>query len=254
MKQWYEKLWENFGKGYDQEPFTQGTIGECDFLEKELNYDRSLEIIDVGCGTGRHTIELTKRGYSVTGIDLSEAQLRRAREKAKEQNLQIEFFRHDARDLPFDHQFDAAIMLCEGAFPLMETDEMNFQILRSVTKALKRGGKFIFTTLNGLYPLVRFKALYGKPGAQGEGEAAAGGSFDLLTMRERSILDFIDDDGRQQRVEVEERYYLPSEITWLLKSLGYRRVEIFGVTLGAFSRDEPLTPDHFEMLVVAEKE
>ena len=138
MKQWYEKLWENFGKGYDQEPFTQGTIGECDFLEKELNYDRSLEIIDVGCGTGRHTIELTKRGYSVTGIDLSEAQLRRAKEKAKEQNLQIEFFRHDARDLPFDHQFDVAIMLCEGAFPLMETDEMNFQILRSVTKALKR--------------------------------------------------------------------------------------------------------------------
>ena len=49
--------------------------------------------------------------------------------------------------------FDAAIMLCEGGFPLMETDEMNFEILKNVTKSLNDKGKFIFTTLNGLFPL-----------------------------------------------------------------------------------------------------
>ena len=139
MKQWYETLFENYAEGYDKEPFTQGTKGECDFIERELNFDKSLKIIDVGCGTGRHAIELSKRGYSVTGIDLSEAQLRRAREKAEKENLKVEFLRHDARCLPFEAQFDAAIMLCEGAFPLMETDEMNFEILRNVTKALKPG-------------------------------------------------------------------------------------------------------------------
>ena len=83
--QWYEKLFENYAEQYDKESFTQGTIGECDFIEKELNYDKSLRVIDIGCGTGRHTIELTKRGYSVTGIDLSEAQLKRAREKASQE-------------------------------------------------------------------------------------------------------------------------------------------------------------------------
>ena len=152
-KQWYQTLFENYAKTYDKESFTQGTTGECDFIELELNHNKSLKILDVVCGTGRHSIELTKRGYTVTGIDFSESQLARAREKATRENLKIDFQKHDARDLPFNKEFDLAIMLCEGGFPLMETDEMNFEILKNVTKSLKDNAKFIFTTLNGLFPL-----------------------------------------------------------------------------------------------------
>jgi ubiquinone/menaquinone biosynthesis C-methylase UbiE len=101
-------------KKYDAENFTHGTIGECDFIEQELKYNKSLKILDVGCGTGRHVIELTKRGYSATGIDLSESQLQRAKEKAKLNNLIIDFLQQDARNLPFNQEFDLAIMLCEG--------------------------------------------------------------------------------------------------------------------------------------------
>ena len=90
-KQWYESLFENYGKKYDAENFTQGTTGECDFIENELNFDKSVKILDVGCGTGRHSIELTKRGYNVTGIDLSVTQLERAKEKAASENLKINF-------------------------------------------------------------------------------------------------------------------------------------------------------------------
>ncbi|KAB3548014.1 MAG: class I SAM-dependent methyltransferase, partial [ANME-2 cluster archaeon] len=153
MKQWYESLFENYGKKYDDENFTQGTIGECNFIEKEIDFNKSLKIIDIGCGTGRHSIELARRGYKVTGIDLSESQLARAKEKAKAQNLQIDFQKHDARKLPFKNEYDLAIMLCEGAFSLMETDEMNYEILRNATNSLKAAGKLIFTTLNGLFPL-----------------------------------------------------------------------------------------------------
>jgi 2-polyprenyl-3-methyl-5-hydroxy-6-metoxy-1,4-benzoquinol methylase len=152
-KQWYESLFENYGQKYDGEHFTQGTLGECDFIETELGLDKTLKILDVGCGTGRHSIELSKRGYTVTGIDLSETQLARAREKAEKEHLSIDFVKHDARNLPYQKEFDIAIMLCEGGFPLMETDELNFEILRSVSNALKQKGKFIFTTLNGLFPL-----------------------------------------------------------------------------------------------------
>ena len=146
-----------------------------------------------------------------------------------------------------------AIMLCDGAFPLMETDEMNFEILESATKALKSPGKLIFTSLNGLYPLFRLVSSSREPGATQEDVDEPRSQFDLMTMRERYVMTYIDDDGREQQVEANERYYLPCEITWLLKSLGYKKIDILGATLGAFSREEELTPEHFEMLVVTEK-
>ncbi len=100
MKQWYESLFENYARKYDKEPYVQGTAGECDFIEEEIGRDKSLKIIDIGCGTGRHAIELTKRGYNVTGIDFSGNQIKRAREKAEEAGVRIDFQIQDARKLP----------------------------------------------------------------------------------------------------------------------------------------------------------
>lgn len=253
MKKWYESLFENYGKTYDKECFVQGTLGECDFIEQELAYNKSLKIIDVGCGTGRHSIELTKRGYNVTGIDLSDSQLARAREKANQSGLKIDFRKHDARNLPFDSEFDAAIMLCEGGFPLMETDEMNFEILKNVTKALKNKGKFIFTTLSGLFPLFNSIEKFCSSSGDGGNTTYRSNSFDLMTFRSHSVNVFEDDSGNKRELECNERYYVPSEITWLLKTLGYKKIDIFGAKLGAFSRKDKLTAEDFEMLVVAEK-
>jgi len=253
MKQWYEKLFDNYGEKYDEEIFTQGTVAECDFIEKELNYNKSLKIIDVGCGTGRHSIELSQRGYQVTGIDLSDSQLKRAREKAKMKNIKIEFLRYDARNLPFQKQYDVAIMLCEGGFPLMETDEMNFEILKNVTKSLKDSAKFIFTTLNGLFPLYNSINDFHSSDGSKEGAKYNSTGFDLMTFRDHNITTFTDDAGNEHNLECNERYYVPSEITWLLKTLGFKKVEIFGAKLGAYSRDDKLTTEDYEMLVVAEK-
>ena len=252
-KQWYESLFENYGQKYDSESFTQGTIGECDFIENELSHNKSVTILDVGCGTGRHSIELTKRGYSVTGIDYSESQLARAIEKAEIQGLTIDFQQQDARNLTFKNEFDVAIMLCEGGFPLMETDEMNYKILQSVTNSLKEQGKLIFTTLNGLFPLYHsveeFCSL-----ASTEGNATyRSNTFDLMTFRDHNITEIEDDFGNRKTLECNERYYVPSEITWLLKTLGYKKIDIFGARLGQFSRSHKLTTEDFEMLIIAEK-
>ena len=252
MKQWYEQLFENYGKKYDSESYTHGTVGECDFLEKELAFNKSLKILDVGCGTGRHAIELTKRGYLVTGIDLSESQLKRAKEKAEANSLVIDFQQQDARNLPFDREFDVAIMLCEGGFPLMETDEMNYEILKNVTKSLKPQAKLIFTTLNGLFPLYHSVSEFVSSAAEEGNSTLSNSTFDLMTFRDNNIVEFEDDSGNKKTLECNERYYVPCEITWLLKSLGYTRIDIFGARLGAFSREHKLTTKDFEMLVIAE--
>lgn len=253
MKQWYEKLFENYSKKYDNESFTQGTLGECNFIENELNFNKSIKIMDIGCGTGRHTIELTKRGYIVTGIDLSESMLKRARQKAEEQNLKIDFQKQDARNLPFKNEFDLAIMLCEGGFPLMETDEMNFQILNSVSNSLKPRGKFIFTTLNGLFPLFHSVQDFLEKETKNDAAEYSENKFDLMTFRDHNITSIVDDSGNKIELKCNERYYVPSEITWLLKSLSFKTIDIFGAKLGAFSRNDKLTTEDFEMLVVAEK-
>jgi len=253
MKQWYEELFENYGRKYDNENFAQGTIKECDFIEQEIGYNQSLKILDLGCGTGRHSIELAKRGYSLTGIDLSKSLLERAFEKANEQNVKIDFIQADARELNFSEEFDIVIMLCEGAFPLMETDEMNFQILKNASNALKSKGKIIFTTLNGLFPLYHSVEEFCASGTDEGNATYHGNTFDLMTFRDFNITIVEDDFGNKKELKCNERYYVPSEITWLLKSLNFSTIDIFGAKLGAFSRNDKLTTEDFEMLVIAQK-
>ncbi|MCU0612286.1 MAG: class I SAM-dependent methyltransferase, partial [Candidatus Eisenbacteria bacterium] len=212
---WYEELFTNYARTYDREPYTQGTNGEVDFIEGEIGGNRACRILDIGCGTGRHTIELARRGYDVTGIDLSPTQLARAREKAREAGVRVRFRKADARRLRFHDEFDVVIMLCEGAFPLMETDDENYAILAHAAAALRSPGAFILTTLNALFPLFHsVKDFINEQGASGR---SLENRFDLLTFRDHSTFEVTDDDGVRKTLTCNERYYAPSEMTWLLR-------------------------------------
>jgi hypothetical protein len=135
----------------------------------------------------------------------------------------------------------------------METDEMNYQILRNAAAALKPGGKFIFTTLNGLFPLFHsVKEFLASQTEDGNAEYDKN-TFDLMTFRDHNVTTVEDDSGQKKELQCNERYYVPSEITWLLKSLGFRDIAIHGAAIGAFTRDDELTTEDFEMLVIAEK-
>ena len=251
MTRWYETLFANFGKTYDKECFTQGTVGEVDFVERELEGDRSKRILDIACGTGRHAIELTKRGYHVVGFDLSEGQLRLAREKAAAAGVSVEFQQRDATLPHFHEEFDAALMFCEGAFPLMETDEKNFAILQHAAAALRGGGKLLLTTLNALFPL--FHSVKDFLDAKESGAAAERATFDLMTFRNRAEFTITDDAGLSHTIETDERFYTPAEMSWLLHTAGFVKAGVYGCHTGQFSREHVLTTDDFEMLVVAEK-
>ena len=251
MKQWYEELFANYSNQYDRQEFAAGTLGEVDFIESEIEHDRHCRILDIGCGTGRHSTELARRGYSVVGVDLSESMLAKAQSKARTSGVAVEFIQADARHLQFVEEFNLAIMLCEGAFPLMQTDEMNFMILQSAANALTKNGKFIFTTLNGLFPL--FHSVKDFINNNATNECSSSHAFDLMTFRESSTYDFVDDEGNSRSVQCNERYYVPSEISWLLKSLHFGTIDICGCKIGAFSRNDTLTTEDFEMLVVARK-
>ncbi len=247
---WYKEMFSNYAEKYESESFVQGTIGEVDFIEKEINFDKNSRILDIGCGTGRHALELAKKGYSVNGVDLSSAMIDKALKKAADEGLQIDFQQRDALNISYQNEYDLVYMICEGAFPLMETDEMNFQILKNASQALKKNGKLIFTTLNGLYPL--FHSLENFIHSNSSIQNNNHNRFDLMTLRDKYQLEIEDDDDNKIILNCNERYYVPSEITWLLKSLGFNEIGIYGCQLGAFSRNDQLTTEDYEMLVIAE--
>ena len=132
-------------------------------------------------------------------------QLKRAREKATEQKLQIDFQKQDAFQLPFSNEFDLAIMLCEGSFPLMETDEMNFLILQSAAKALNTISKLIFTILNGLFPLFHSVKDFLESKTEKGKAVTTENSFDLMTFHEYDSIIIVDDNGSRKELHCNER-------------------------------------------------
>jgi SAM-dependent methyltransferase len=101
-------------------------------------------VLDVPCGSGRHSALLASAGCKVTGLDISEPLLRKAREDTAASGMSIEYQQGDMRALPWRDQFDAAVCLW-GSFGYFD-DEGNAAYLRAVFRALKPGGRFLIDT------------------------------------------------------------------------------------------------------------
>jgi SAM-dependent methyltransferase len=107
----------------------------------------SASIIDVGCGTGRHSKHLAEKGFIVTGIDLSNYSLQLAR-RYKNDNLQ--FYRHDMRQPFGKNRFDVVLNLFTS-FGYFETKQENLQVIENMHNALKPGGTLVIDYLNMHY-------------------------------------------------------------------------------------------------------
>ena len=92
--------WAEFFDGhapvYMSNPFTRDTIKEIDFLTEELSLSPKNCILDIGCGTGRHSIELARRGYQVTGVDVSSGMLMETKRATDEAGVLVEWVHADA--------------------------------------------------------------------------------------------------------------------------------------------------------------
>jgi SAM-dependent methyltransferase len=118
-----------------------------DLLERTIGHEPKRRVLDVGCGSGRHTISFAKRGYKdVTGIDLSASLLSEAREQSATLGLSIRFLERDMRDVP-DETFDLAVNLFTS-FGYFDKDEENAEVIRNVAKCLPKSGQLVIDFLN----------------------------------------------------------------------------------------------------------
>ncbi len=117
------------------------TAREIDQISILLGLQPSMKILDVGCGTGRHAIELAHRGYQVTGIDVATSYLEQAKQGASDLNLPINFRYQRGSELTEEQVYDAALAINHTPGFLTE-DELGLHF-RRIKAALKPGGKFL---------------------------------------------------------------------------------------------------------------
>lgn len=119
-------------------------------LFKHFNI-RPKYILDIGCGSGNITIPLSRRGYAVTGIDISEEMLALAAEKAESESLNILFLNQDMTELELIETVDAAVCALDGVNYLTNDEDLK-RLFTGIAKYLNPGGIFIFD-LNSEYKM-----------------------------------------------------------------------------------------------------
>jgi len=134
----YDKNWLNL---YPSLFSPQETTVEIDHIIKVAKIKKGDQILDLCCGYGRHTIELAKKGYQVTGFDYSKVFLSKAKKEAQKEGLKINFIQGDIRQLPFKKDFDVVLMLFSAAFYFSDIENKNIFI--ELNKIVKPGGKII---------------------------------------------------------------------------------------------------------------
>ncbi|MBI2909166.1 MAG: methyltransferase domain-containing protein [Chloroflexi bacterium] len=141
---WYQHFFQGVPLDAWSAIIRRQTPAEADFIESVLNVQKGGRVLDVPCGDGRLSIELARRGYKMTGADLSEDCLRRAREQTTAEKVSVEWLWADMRDLPWQAEFDGAF--CFGnSFTYLPHAEMR-RFLSSLSRALKPGARFLVDT------------------------------------------------------------------------------------------------------------
>lgn len=230
---------------YMDEPFVGGTVGEVDFLVEHLRLDPAQRILDMGCGTGRHALELARRGYRVVGVDLSDGMLAEARRAAAEEGLTgVVFQQGDATQYAAGAPFDRAYCVCEGSLGLIgagsDPQAHDLAVLRNLYAALKPGGRLLITVLNGMRHIRHYRQ-----------EDVAAGRFDPQTLTETSTMTAGEGEERVD-VTIRERGFVVPELRLMLQTIGFEVVHIGGGTAGRWGI-RPVELDEFEILALADK-
>lgn len=146
MSQWFE---ESFGEDYllvYKHRSKQDASFEVEQIMRWLHLSERDLILDLCCGTGRHTISLARQQLHVVGVDLSKTLLSHAVRDAED--LQIPFVHGDMRRLPFVDQSFTVVLNLFTSFGYFTEDENNEQVLREIARVLKPGGRFLIDFMN----------------------------------------------------------------------------------------------------------
>lgn len=239
---------------YEENGFTQNTRAEVEFLLDLFQLPPRSTVLDIGCGTGRHSIALAKAGMAVTGIDLSTGMLGQARVAASREGVSLaedvpepgclRLLEQDAKTYRSDIDFDAVICLCEGGLGLIENSEdpiaHDMAILRAAYASLRPNGMFVSTMMNG-YAVIR----------QMTDDQVSEGRFDPATMLSLYEDEWSLPEGNRI-MQIKERLFIPPEMIAILRHVGFEVLHVWGGTAGDWGQ-RPVKLDEVEAMYVCRK-
>ena len=238
----WERFFDAHAPIYMDNVFTKNTTHEVDFILEELSLQPGRSILDIGCGTGRHSVELAKRGFAVTGLDLSVEMPAQAHQAAEAAGVTVNWLHADAARVSLPEKYDAVICLCEGALGLLsqadDPIDQPLTILRNISRSMKLHTRAVLTVLNGAAMIRKFT-----------NDDVGRGRFDPLQIVESST-----HSPREglPAIPVRERAFVPTELVLMCGLAGMSVVGMWGGTAGNWGR-RPLDLDEIEIMVVAKK-
>ena len=218
------------------------TAKEIDFLLAQLKLATVARVLDVGCGAGRHSIELARRGYRVVGIDPAQAMIEVARAGAAAASVSVDFRVESGEAFLADEEFDAAMCLFTTLGQISEHGE-DSRLVKRVHDALRLGGFFAVEvpqrdpTVKNLRPTDRF-----------EGPERYTDVTRRYDPEDNSVTEIFDVASLEEtrRYVLRYRLYSRDELTDLLQGAGFTNLVAYSNYDGT-----PLSPESPTMLVVA---
>ncbi|MSQ12099.1 MAG: class I SAM-dependent methyltransferase [Dehalococcoidia bacterium] len=221
-------------------------IQESAFVEKALGLRPGADVLDLCCGQGRHSVLLAKRGFRVTGLDLSQELLDLARRAAAAERVSLELVRADMREIPFSGRFDNVINMFT-AFGYLESEDEDKKVLAAVHKTLKPGGRLLMDMINREWVVANYAEHDWHRGDDGTLYVERR-DLDLATSRNRVTFTIVPPQGPQRQSGHDIRLYTLTEMTRLLREAGLRLTATYGGFDGA-----PYSVFTRRMILVAEK-
>jgi SAM-dependent methyltransferase len=174
-------------------------------------------ILDVGCGVGRHSIELAKLGFRVTGVDMNAGYIAACRERTAQLGLKADFYAVDSRVMKLDVRADLTISLWSSFGYYGEVGDL--QILQKVAEHTRRGGRVVLDVENRDYIVKHFVPEEWHENEQGlVFEKRRFDGTDGTVSTRRVVLS----GGKRCEYRRELRMYTVAELAALLEAAGLR--------------------------------